>query len=216
MVAASSYEARKFGIHSAMSAYRAKQLCPHAVFIKPRIDHYASVSINCEDIFEEFTPLIEPLSLDEAFLDVTGCERLLGHCAGDWQKIRSQVHERLHLTASVGVGAEQVHREDCERFEKPNGFVVVQSDQVQSFFRPLPVDEFGELVSYGTSLRRFAIETIGQLRKCRSKRSLICLAPRRTLLETISRNRRPTCRARPRCEIHFERNDLRRRYLRFQ
>jgi len=74
VVAASSYEARKYGIYSAMSAHRAKQLCPHAVFIHPRIDHYAAVSQQIRQILEEFTPHIEPLSLDEAFLDVSGSE----------------------------------------------------------------------------------------------------------------------------------------------
>ena len=103
VVAASSYEARKFGIYSAMSAFRAKQLCPNAVFIRPRIDHYAAVSQQLHQIFEEFTPLIEPLSLDEAFLDVTGSESLMGPASQIGQQIKTLVRERLQLNASVGV-----------------------------------------------------------------------------------------------------------------
>src|SRR6478736_5866748 len=76
VVAAANYEARKFGVHSAMASARANRLCPHAVVIRPRMDHYAEVSREIRRIFEQFTPIVEPLSLDEAFLDATGCERL--------------------------------------------------------------------------------------------------------------------------------------------
>src|SRR6478752_7444588 len=79
VVAAANYEARKFGVHSAMGAARAKRLCPHAVVLKPRIAYYATVSHQIREIFEQFTPLVEPLSLDEAFLDVTGSEAIFGH-----------------------------------------------------------------------------------------------------------------------------------------
>jgi len=166
VVAASSYEARKYGIYSAMSARRAKQLCPHAVFIRPRIDHYAAVSQQIRQILEEFTPLIEPLSLDEAFLDVAGSESLLGSAVEIGQQIRMRVRERLHLTASIGIAPNKFLAKIASDLEKPNGFVVVASDQIQSFLDPLPV---GRIWGVGKvteqTFKRFAITTIGQLRQ---------------------------------------------------
>jgi len=166
VVAASSYEARKYGIYSAMSARRAKQLCPHAVFIRPRIDHYAAVSQQIRQILEEFTPLIEPLSLDEAFLDVTGSESLLGSAVEIGQQIRMRVQKRLHLTASIGVAPNKFLAKIASDLEKPNGFVVVASDQIQSFLDPLPVGRiWGVGKVTAQTFKRFAITTIGQLRQ---------------------------------------------------
>lgn len=166
VVAASSYEARKYGIYSAMSARRAKQLCPHAVFIRPRIDHYAAVSQQIRQILEEFTPLIEPLSLDEAFLDITGSESLLGSAVEIGHQIRMRVQKRLHLTASIGVAPNKFIAKIASDLEKPNGFVVVASEQIQSFLDPLPV---GRIWGVGKvteqTFKRFAITTIGQLRQ---------------------------------------------------
>ncbi len=166
VVAASSYEARKFGVYSAMSAHRAKQLCPNAVFIRPRIDHYASVSRQIRKILEEFTPLIEPLSLDEAFLDVTGSESLLGSAVEIAQQIKTRVRDQLHLTASIGVAPNKFLAKIASDLEKPNGFVVVTADHIQSFLDPLPVGRIwgvGKVTSQ--VFKRFAISTIGQLRQ---------------------------------------------------
>jgi DNA polymerase-4 len=166
VVAASSYEARKFGIHSAMSAYRAKQLCPHAIFIRPRIDHYAAVSQQIRDIFEEFTPLIEPLSLDEAFLDVTASERLLGTASKIGQEIKSLIRDRLNLTASVGVAPNKFLAKIASDLKKPDGFVVVTQDQIQNFLDPLPVGRIWGVGKVTEQVfKRFAISTIGQLRQ---------------------------------------------------
>lgn len=166
VVAASSYEARKYGIYSAMSARRAKQLCPHAVFIRPRIDHYAAVSQQIRQILEEFTPLIEPLSLDEAFLDVTSSESLLGSAVEIGHEIKRRVQERLHLTASIGVAPNKFLAKIASDLEKPNGFVVVTSDQIQSFLDPLPVGRiWGVGKVTAQAFKRFAITTIGQLRQ---------------------------------------------------
>src|SRR5436190_19160708 len=103
VVAAANYEARKFGVHSAMAASRARKLCPQAVFIKTRMDHYAAVSKQIRAIFESFTPLVEPLSLDEAFLDVAGSERLFGPSATIGRQIKNRIRDELRLAASVGV-----------------------------------------------------------------------------------------------------------------
>ena len=91
VVAAANYEARKFGVHSAMASARANRLCPHAVVIRPRIDYYAEVSHQIREIFEQFTPIIEPLSLDEAFLDATGSESLFGPSAEIGRQIKSRI-----------------------------------------------------------------------------------------------------------------------------
>ena len=173
VVAASSYEARKFGIYSAMSAFRARQLCPNAVFIRPRIDHYAAVSQQLHQIFEEFTPLIEPLSLDEAFLDVTGSESLMGPASQIGQQIKTLVRERLQLNASVGVAPNKFVAKIASDLEKPNAFVVVLPDQVQAFLDPLPVGRiWGVGKMTAQVFKRFAISTIGQLRQL-SKATLI-------------------------------------------
>jgi len=166
VVAACSYEARKFGIHSAMSAHRAKQLCPQAIFIRPRIEYYATVSQKLRQIFEEFTPLIEPLALDEAFLDVTFCERLLGPAKNIGLRIKTLVQERLQLTASVGVAPNKFIAKIASALDKPNGFVVVSPEQIQSFLDPLPVGcIWGVGKVTAEAFRRLAISTIGQLRQ---------------------------------------------------
>ncbi len=165
VVAASSYEARKFGIFSAMSAHRAKQLCPNAIFIRPRIDYYASVSKELRQIFEEFTPIIEPLSLDEAFLDVTGSEKAKGSAVHIGREIKSLVRERLNLTASVGVAPSKFVAKIASDLEKPNGFVIVMPELVQAFLDPLPVSRiWGVGKVKEQTFKRFAISTIGQLR----------------------------------------------------
>src|SRR6185437_4744666 len=98
-----NYEARKFGVHSAMAAGRAKRLCPQAVFLRTRMDHYAAISRQIREIFEQFTPLVEPLSLDEAFLDVSGSESLFGTSAEIGRQVKQRIRSELRLVASVGV-----------------------------------------------------------------------------------------------------------------
>src|SRR5947207_3531529 len=126
VVAAANYEVRKFGVHSAMSAARAKRLCPHAVFLTPRIDYYASVSRQIREIFEQFTPLVEPLSLDEAFLDVTGSESLFGSSAEIGRQIKRRIRDELRLVASVGVAPTKFVAKIASDVRKPAGFVEVQ------------------------------------------------------------------------------------------
>ncbi len=166
VVAASSYEARKYGIYSAMSAHRAKQLCPDAIFIRPRIDYYAEVSQQLRSIFEEFTPLIEPLSLDEAFLDVTRSVRLLGSAVEIGRQIKLVVQQRLQLTASIGVAPNKFIAKIASDLEKPNGFVVVLPEEVQAFLDPLPVGRIWGVGKVTNQVfKRLAINTIGQLRQ---------------------------------------------------
>jgi len=165
VVAASSYEARRFGIHSAMSAHRAKQLCPHAVFLRPRIDFYANVSSQIREILYEFTPLIEPLSLDEAFLDVTGSEGLHGTATQIGLQIKGLIQDKLRLVASVGVAPNKFVAKIASDIHKPNGFTVVDRAGMQAFLDPLPVGRlWGVGQVTGQLFKKFSIATIGQLR----------------------------------------------------
>ena len=136
VVSAANYLARRYGVHSAMPAVTARRLCPHAVFLRPRIDHYAQVSRQIRDIFERFTPLVEPLSLDEAFLDVTGSERLFGPAPEIGRKIKQAVREELRLVVSVGVAPNKFLAKIASDLKKPDGFVVVEPGQGPGVPRP--------------------------------------------------------------------------------
>ncbi|MFO0916871.1 MAG: DNA polymerase IV [Planctomycetaceae bacterium] len=166
VVAAANYEARKFGVHSAMASARAKRLCPHAVVIKPRIGYYASVSQEIREIFEQFTPQVEPLSLDEAFLDATGSESIFGPSAEIGRQIKQRIRAELRLVASVGVAPNKFVAKIASDVKKPDAFVVVDSEEMQAFLDPLPVGRiWGVGKVTGQVFERLAIRTIGQLRQ---------------------------------------------------
>jgi len=166
VVAAANYEARKFGVSSAMAAARAKRLCPHAVFIKPRIDYYATVARQIREIFERFTPLVEPLSLDEAFLDATGSESIFGTSAEIGRQIKDLIRSELQLVASVGVAPNKFVAKIASDLHKPDGFVVVEAADMQSFLDPLPVGRlWGVGKVTGEFLERSGVRTIEQLRQ---------------------------------------------------
>lgn len=166
VVCAASYEARKFGVHSAMPAARAKKLCPQAVFLPTRMDYYAGISREIRDIFGRFTPLVEPLSLDEAFLDVTGSELLLGPPVEIGRQIKREIFKQLQLVASVGVAPNKFLAKIASDLDKPDGFVVVDPLRVRQFLDPLPV---GRLWGVGRQtnklMERLHIRTIGDLRQ---------------------------------------------------
>jgi DNA polymerase IV len=166
VVAAANYEARKFGVHSAMAAGRALRLCPHAVVIRPRMDRYAEVSRQVRSIFEEFTPLVEPLSLDEAFLDATGLEHLFGSSAEIGRLIKSRIRDDLKLVASVGVAPNKFLAKVASDLNKPDGYVVVEVSGVQDFLDPLPVGRIWGIGKVtGKVFQRLGIRTIGELRQ---------------------------------------------------
>jgi DNA polymerase-4 len=166
VVSAANYEARKFGVHSAMAATTARRKCPHAVFLPPRIGYYAQVSAQIHRIFDRYTPLVEPLSLDEAFLDVTGSEGLFGPTEAIGRRIKEEIRNELHLVASVGVAPNKFLAKVASDLGKPDGFVVVAPDRVQESLDPLPV---GRLWGVGEvsnrNLDKRGIRTIGQLRR---------------------------------------------------
>ena len=139
VVSAASYEARRFGIHSAMSGGRARELCPDGIFVRSRIDHYVAVGRQVRDIFHRYTPLVQPLSSDEAFLDVAGSVRLFGEAAGIGREIKKVIADELGLTASVGVAPLKFVAKIASDLHKPDGFVEVPPGSVIDFLDPLPV-----------------------------------------------------------------------------
>jgi DNA polymerase-4 len=139
VVCAASYEARRYGIRSAMPAIRAERLCPEAVFIPPDFVRYKAVSKAVREIFERHTDLIEPLSLDEAYLDVTENKMGIPTATRVAKAIREQIREELNLTASAGVAPNKFLAKIASDWKKPDGLFVIQPHEVQSFLLPLPV-----------------------------------------------------------------------------
>jgi len=166
VVAAANYVARQYGIHSAMAAVTARRLCPQAIYLPPRMQYYAEVSKQIHEIFQRFTPIIEPLSLDEAFLDVRGSEQLFGSSAAIGRRIKAEIRQELRLVASVGVAPVKFVAKIASDLQKPDGFVVVDAKRVQEFLDPLPVSRlWGVGRVAGEVFRKLGIHTIGQLRK---------------------------------------------------
>ena len=165
VVAAANYTARQYGVHSAMPAAQAKRLCPHAVFIKSRMDRYTEISRALREIFARYTPLVEPLSLDEAFLDVTSSLRLFGDGDAIARRIKGEIRDELGLVASVGVAPNKFLAKLASDLEKPDGLVVVPADAIEEFLAPLPVSRLwgvGKVSNRG--LAEMGVHTIGDLR----------------------------------------------------
>ncbi|HEX7342102.1 MAG TPA: DNA polymerase IV [Rhodanobacteraceae bacterium] len=165
VVCAASYEARTFGVHSAMPAVRAERLCPDAVFVPPDFVRYKAVSRSIHAIFAEHTALIEPLSLDEAYLDVTEAAR--GHSAtAIAQAIRTRIREVTQLTASAGVAPNKFLAKIASDWNKPDGLKVIRPHEIHAFLTPLDV---GRIPGVGKVMQRklaaLGIATVGQLRE---------------------------------------------------
>lgn len=139
VVCAANYAAREYGVHSAMPLGRAMQLCPHAIRIPPRMSFYGEVSERIREIFQRYTPLVEPLSLDEAFLDVSACLRLFGSAENIGKRIQGEIHQELGLPSSVGIAPNKFLAKLASDLRKPAGFVVVPADGIQEFLDPLDV-----------------------------------------------------------------------------
>jgi DNA polymerase-4 len=166
VVAAANYNAREYGIHSAMPAAQARRLCPHAVFVRPRMERYAEVSRALRGIFARYTPLVEPLSLDEAFLDVTSSLRLFGDAQAIARRIKSEIRAELGLVASVGVAPNKFLAKLSSDLDKPDGLVVVPVDAIDAFLEPLPVSRlWGVGKVSNRSLAEIGVHTIGDLRR---------------------------------------------------
>ncbi len=163
VVCAASYEARPFGVHSAMPMAAARRLCPHAVFLPPRMSHYAGIARQVRDVFLSFTALVEPLSLDEAFLDVRGSLAHFGPAATLAAKLKQAVRDATGLTASVGVAVNKFLAKLASDLGKPDGLVVVPPDAA-GFLAPLPVGRLWGVGARGEKrLHALGVRTIGQL-----------------------------------------------------
>lgn len=166
VVSAANYVARRYGIHSAMAAVTARRLCPQGIFLPPRIGYYVEVSSQIREIFERFTPLVEPLSLDEAFLDVTGSEHLFGTAVEIAKELKEMIRREIRLVVSVGVAPNKFLAKIASDLKKPDALVVVEPDKVQEFLDPLPVGRlWGVGKQSGKAFERLGIATIGQLRQ---------------------------------------------------
>lgn len=166
VVAAASYESRVFGIRSAMPMVEARRRCPNLCRVAPRMSHYQNVSRQIFAVFREFTPLVEGLSLDEAFLDVTSSLRLFGTGRDIAQAIKTRIHEQTELTASVGVADNKLVAKIASDLDKPDGLVVISSDDVQARLDPLPVKVIPGIGKQTLArLQRIDIRTIADLRQ---------------------------------------------------
>jgi len=165
VVCAASYEARKFGIRSAMPALRAERLCPHAVFVPPDFTRYRAVSRQVREIFARHTDLIEPLSLDEAYLDVSENKQGLASATAVATAIRAAIREETQLTASAGIAPNKFLAKIASDWRKPDGQFVIKPAQVEAFLAPLPVAKLpgvGKVME--ANLAKYGITTVAQLR----------------------------------------------------
>jgi DNA polymerase IV len=174
VVSAASYEARAFGVHSALPMATARRLCPPAVFLPVRMAHYAAVARQIREIFLSFTPLVEPLSLDEAFLDVRGCARLFGPAPDIGRRLKERVRAETGLVASVGVAPNKFLAKLASDHGKPDGFVVLPPERVRAFLDPLPVGRLWGVGAKGEKrLHALGVQTVGQ----------VAALPERTLID---------------------------------
>lgn len=164
VVAAASYEARVFGVRSAMPGFLARQRCPHGVFLRPDMERYARVSSEVHAVFAEFTPEIEPLALDEAFLDVTRSVGLFGGPSALARRLKARVRERTGLAVSVGVASSKLIAKIACTWSKPDGFILVPDEAVRWLLDPLPVRRLWSVGPVlNRSLERLGIRSVGDL-----------------------------------------------------
>jgi DNA polymerase-4 len=175
VVAAASYEARKFGIHSAMPAAQARRLCPETIFLRPDFSRYRQESQQIFSIYRDYTPIIQPLSLDEAFLDVSEHLGDFGSGTAVAEDIRRRIREERRLTVSVGVARNKLVAKIASDFRKPDGLTIVRPHEVESFLAPLPVRRlYGVGPSAELSLHEMGITTVEELRRLSIDRLMAC------------------------------------------
>ncbi len=164
IILTASYEARKFGVKTGMPNWQAKRLCPNGVFIKPDHELYAAVSKKVMQILGRFTPQLEVFSIDEAWLDVTGCEKLFGDSVTIGKKIQDSIADELDITCSVGISCNKLLAKMASDMKKPAGLTVIRPEDVPHLLWPLPVKRlFGVGRKMARKLERLNINTIGEL-----------------------------------------------------
>ena len=166
VVSSASYEARRYGIASAMPLAQARRLCPKGVFLPVRMERYVEFSNRIHEILEHYTPLVEPVSIDEAYLDVTGSQRLFGDAAMIAREIKRRIDQELGLTASVGVAPNKYLAKLASDVDKPDGFVVLTEEGVKGFLSSLPVGRIPGVGKAGEkTLAELAVTTIDDLQQ---------------------------------------------------
>jgi DNA polymerase-4 len=164
VVASASYEARRFGVRSAMPSYHARKLCPNLIFVSAHYDAYAEYSDRIARILERYSPNVDWVSIDEAYINLYGCERLYGSAAAAAEKIRNAIQNEVHLSASIGVARNRLMAKVASDFAKPNGFLFILPGYEESFLRSLPIRSLpgiGEKME--TQLLEMGVSTIGEL-----------------------------------------------------
>jgi DNA polymerase-4 len=173
VVATASYEARKFGIHSAMPSKKAAQLCPHAIFIHPRFDAYKEASRKIREIFHRYTSQVEPLSLDEAYLDVTTDKQGIGSALEIAARIKKEIHDELKLTASAGISINKFVAKIASDMKKPDGLTFIGPSRIEAFMNTLPVEKFfgvGKVTA--TKMKALGLHTGADIKK-QSRQELV-------------------------------------------
>jgi len=164
IILTASYEAKAKGVKTGMTVYEAEKLCPEAIFIKPQHHLYVHFSTRILRIMRNFTPLVEPFSIDEAFLDVNGCEKLFGSPVEIARKLKKRIHEEVGVACSIGVAPNKLLAKMAAGLQKPDGLTVIDHEDVPTRIWPLPVKElFGVGPRYENHLKLFNIHTIGDL-----------------------------------------------------
>ena len=164
VVSTCSYEARKFGVHSAMSTAKAMQLCPQGIFVEGNFRRYGEVSREIFEIFDRYSPVVEPLSIDEAFLDLTGMERLMESPRQYAMKLKQEIRTRTGIVASAGIAPNKFLAKLASDLEKPDGLTIIEEDRVQEVLSPLPVSKiWGVGKKSNQVLAEMGIVRIGQL-----------------------------------------------------
>lgn len=188
VVSTCSYEARRFGVRSAMPTGQARRLCPDGVYLVPRMERYSEASEQVFEVFHQMTPLVEGLSLDEAFLDVTASLKLLGTVESIARRIKALILERTGLIASVGMGPNKLVAKLASEISKPDGFLRIRAAEASARLAPLPV---GRLWTVGKvteqALHRIGIRTIGELAACDPVRLSRALGRQASMLQALAR-----------------------------
>ncbi len=165
VVSAAGYEARRHGVRSAMPVFKAKQKCPHGIFVPPRMARYKEISIIIMSLLREFTPLVEPVSIDEAYMDISGCERLFGGPDKIGLKIKEQIKKTVHLSCSVGIAPNKFLAKIASDMHKPDGLTIVTPDDAMAFVESLPIRKVpGVGKNAHTQLMQIGIQTLGDVK----------------------------------------------------
>ena len=166
VVSAANYEARKFGVHSAMPVFQARQKCPEAVFLPPRMGRYKELSAKIMSILCEFSPLVEPSSIDEAYVDITGCERLFGGVREIALSIKKRIKETLNLTCSLGAAPNKFLAKIASDMDKPDGLTIIMPENVEQFIETLPIHKVpGVGKNTHGKLKLLGFKTLGDVKK---------------------------------------------------